>query len=179
MNDVWNAQPKIVHALIESVIAEYHCDPDRVSITAAPAKEKYVLKNSGMYYVVSQSDRLMYRAGATDLPAGVPVVEGISFTVKKAGDTVAFENEQVKASFEGLLNEVNTHISGVTYLDLSSPDEITFYVGDKYVVNLGGDYQIDYKLQLVKSVMDSQSTDVRTYLDASIEGKVISGPYSE
>ena len=33
LNDVWNAQPKIVHALIESVIAEYHCDPDRVSIT--------------------------------------------------------------------------------------------------------------------------------------------------
>ena len=153
--------------------------PDRVSITAAPAKEQYVLKNSGMYYVISSSDRLMYRAGESDLPTGVPVVEGVSFTVKKAGDTVAFETEEIRKSFEGLLSEVSTYISGVTYLNLSSPDEITFHVGDKYVVNLGGDYQIDYKLQLVKSVMDSQNTDVRTYLDASIEGKVISGPYSE
>jgi len=153
--------------------------PDKVNITAELAKERYVLADNGICYVVSEKGRLMRRVSREELGADAIVVEGVAFTVKGLGQEIRFTNEEQKQSFENLLSSISAYLPDVTYLDVSLPEQLTFHIGEDYVVNLGGDYQIDYKLQMVKTTIEGQNFGVRTYLDASIEGKVFTRPYAE
>lgn len=153
--------------------------PDKVVIGATDAVAQIALEKDGVHYVLSKSGRLMKRCTIQEVPPEALRLSGVAFKATKIGAKVTYGDIDQTKWVQDLTAKIKKSMESITALDISSKENITFYMGDQFVVNLGSDYQLDYKLQLVKEVITGQEFGVRTHLDASTPGKVISKPYVE
>ncbi|MCQ4949719.1 cell division protein FtsQ/DivIB [Bittarella massiliensis (ex Durand et al. 2017)] len=148
--------------------------PTTVTITAKDAVARTAVKQEGGgYTLLSESGRIMAQNQAS-LPEGVYVISGVKAKQGELGETLQFDDPDKLPLLEGIHQAVSAvGLEGLQSVDLSDTQNISLRVGKYFLVKLGSDYQLEYKLQLVREIIVQKDLSPEpTILDASIPGKV-------
>ncbi|WP_105205247.1 cell division protein FtsQ/DivIB [Neobittarella massiliensis] len=147
--------------------------PSTLQISAKDAAATMAVQTESGYILLSASGRIIQIA-APQAPDGVHVVAGVKVAGVEVGAKLSFDNDEKYQLLQKLQQSIKKYqLEDVRLIDLSDTANITIQVGEFYKVKLGSDYQLDYKVQMVKEVLAQKNLALqRTILDASIPGKV-------
>ena len=148
--------------------------PTTVTITAKDAVARTAVQQAGGgYTLLSESGRIMAQ-NQTALPAGVYLIAGVKVGEGALGEVLQFDDPDKLPLLESIHQAVvAVGLEELQSVDLSDTQNITLRIGKYFLVKLGSDYQLEYKLQMVREVIVQKDLSPEpTILDASIPGKV-------
>lgn len=127
--------------------------PNRVDVNITMATPKATLLYEQQCYTMSSKNRIL-AIGDAPLVDDLPRVVGLELTDVKVGDLIDNKKEycpdELKAIFSAI--EVN-ELENMSYIDLNNPLEISIYIGDSYIIQVGGRLELDYKLHCAKELL--------------------------
>lgn len=147
--------------------------PSTVVFIVEPAVETYYIQTTTGVIVLSANFKVLRIAdvppentcriiGAEDIAVGTP------------GNMLVLTNADTQDLMQTVIAHLKTWIpTGVTYIDISSQLEITLIYENRFLVKLGTINNIDYKLEMLSTTLNTQIGAEETgQLDASYAGKV-------
>lgn len=143
--------------------------PSTLKITIKQAVPQYCVFHNGLYFTVSESGRLL-ETGMQQPDSSLVLVSG--FNIKDTTPGVKLRStDQLK---EKILADISDgakklEFKGITEIDLTDRTDIKIVYDNRIEVRLGSSYDLYFKLNYTKSVIDSLA---ETYGD-SYEGTLI------
>ena len=97
---------------------------------------------------------------------GLTLLKGVSFTSPVAGQTAAFENEDISDTLKQIAKGLEKQkISDITKIDLSDTMDIRITYQNRILMFIGSTAELDYKMSYAKTMLTNQ-------LSSSQEGKL-------
>ena len=147
--------------------------PGTVVFIAEPAVETYYAQINGQVLVLSAGFKILR---ITDVPPeGLCMVLGVNaMSLSTPGNSFVLENEEQRELLKTVAALVQKWFpTGVTYIDISNPMEITIIYENRYLIRLGTVNKLDYKLEMAATTIFNELGPEETgVLDASYAGKV-------
>lgn len=129
--------------------------PSKIEITVKEAKPKYNLEQDGVYYLVSESGKIL-ETNLLEPKKGLVVVNG--FDIKNKNPNAKLESKDVlKAK---ILDEITSQIETMKFekinrINLTDRTDIKLYYDNRIVIQIGSSLDIPYKLRYTRAVLDA------------------------
>lgn len=139
--------------------------PPKFVITVEETQAKYVTED-GMV-VLDGRFKILENSAAPDFDkSGLTLLKGVSFTSPVAGQTAAFENEDISDTLKQIAKGLEKQkISDITKIDLSDTMDIRITYQNRILMFIGSTAELDYKMSYAKTMLTNQ-------LSSSQEGKL-------
>lgn len=147
--------------------------PSTVVFIAEPAVETYYIQTETQIIVLSANFKVL-RIADTPPENTCRIIGAEDIAVGTPGNMLKLTSEDTGALLETVVSHLKTWLpAGVTYIDISSPLEITLIYENRFLVKLGTVNNIDYKLEMLSATLNTQiGAEEAGSLDASYVGKV-------
>ena len=129
--------------------------PSQLVITVKEAVPKYNLEQNGMYYVVSESGKIL-ESNLSQPKQGLMLVTG--FEIKDTTPNAKLESEDnLKAEILTEIAETleSMKFNGIGQIDLSDRTDIKLMYQGRIEIRIGSSMDIPYKLSYTRAVLDS------------------------
>ena len=152
--------------------------PDTIVLEIKEAQPIGAIDAGAGYTLISEEGRVL-ECNTPVLPEGIPVVMGFSEETPAEGSYLEQTDSENVQRLSVLLNAIEE--TGFPYfdvIDLSDPYNLKLYYGDLFEIVLGTQANLEYKMELVQEVIETQDlvNTFRGTIDASYDGEVWTRP---
>lgn len=150
--------------------------PSTLVITCTEAEKAVDIEESGSYYVISSSGKVLEQSAQ---PTGkIPVIKGFDLKSKTPGEELASKDSLKTDILSQLLAGIqDNHYKRITYIDMSDRSDIKILYDERIEIRLGSSVDIESKLTQIKAVIDRQRDDYEgTIIYNSIESGISAIP---
>ena len=139
--------------------------PDGLTVKITPAETACACYYQNQYYYVSESGRLLKINESYAEDSGIPLVGGVDLSAYRTGDFVADSDAYIPVL--RLFRTLKKYgFDGITAVNFSPIGEITFCYQNQITVQVGTTVELEYKLQIVKKVIDEYVEGQEGIIDA-------------
>ena len=139
--------------------------PATLHITVQEAEPFAALADTGFYWVVSKTGKVLEKSQGYDQPAGTALLIGALPPEKSLEEYAAaleiprirFVDERTQAAFTEIVSTVDEmQLGRITAIRAADYIDLAFVLEDRVKVLLGNSVDLDYKLKFVRTILQEQ-----------------------
>ena len=156
----------------------YRLLPAKVTIDVTERAETAYISCGDGYMLIDEDGRALE---FTNITWGIPEITGIEAEALKEGEFIAPSDGSIVTVLKEAMSKLKEYelSDRVTAIDISEPDNIKFTFDKNKEIITGGNFRIDYKLMMLKAVIEEIAPSEAGRIDLSVEGKALFSPSEE
>ncbi len=145
--------------------------PGTVIIRVNDVDTRLAIPCSSGYLIVSDGMKILEVSG--ELPAGCPLVYGITPSTLSPGSQLETEEEFGTEYLERIVESAKNAalLTGVSSINVADRLNLSLVFDNRVFVLIGTASELDYKLQMMDTVLQKEGRDAVGHLDISMPGK--------